>query len=323
MKKLKQRADLLVGIVLMLVLVAFSFTGSVSFKHLVMKIIIMGLFALSLNIQSGWGGLRPLGHGLMFGLGAYTYAITTVRMGMNPYLAVLVTFVFTTLVALFLGYLLVRKSDDLAFSFLSMGFCTLTYTIILKTSYLGVDAGISGVPRLPIAASDNAVYVMTILVVGVAVLLIYLLSKSRFSWIFRAVRENKEKASCIGIDIVRVQLMGYVISGLFACVAGMLYTMKNNGAYTYSCSVQLSMEALIMCLLGGMNNFWGPVLGATIVTLFNTQVTNSTIYANFWLGILTLFVVMFMQGGILDEGLHDQIRGLLAKLNRKGTEKHE
>ena len=115
--------------------------------------------------------------------------------------------------------------------------------------------------------------------------------------------------------------MGYVISGLFACIAGMLYTMKNNGAYTYSCSVQLSMEALIMCLLGGMNNFWGPALGAMIVTLFNTQVTNSTIYANFWLGILTLFVVMFMQGGILDEGLRDQIKTALIKYRRKGTGK--
>ena len=164
MKTLKSKTDLIAGVALTALLLGFSFSSSVSFKHLVMKIIIMGLFAMSLNIQSGWGGLRPLGHGLMFGLGAYTYAITTVRMGMNPYLAVLVTFVFTTLVALFLGYLLVRKSDDLAFSFLSMGFCTLTYTIILKTSYLGVDAGISGVPRLPFAVSDNATYLLTVVV---------------------------------------------------------------------------------------------------------------------------------------------------------------
>ena len=321
MKALKSKADLVTGVALIALLLGFSFSSSVSFKHLIMKIIIMGLFALSLNIQSGWGGLRPLGHGLMFGLGAYTYAITTVRMDMNPYLAVLVTVVFTVLVSMFLGYLLVRKSDDLAFSFLSMGFCTLTYTIIHKTSYLGVDAGISGVPRLPFAISDDATYVLTVVVVCIAVLLIYLLSKSQFSWIFRAVRENKEKATCIGVNIVRVQLMGYVISGLFACIAGMLYTMKNNGAYTYSCSVQLSMEALIMCLLGGMNSFWGPALGAMIVTLFNTQVTNTTIYANFWLGILTLFVVMFMQGGILDEGLRDQIKAFLVKRRRKGTEK--
>ena len=319
MNTLREKKDPIAGCIIFAFLMIFAGVGNVSMKHLVMKIIIMGLFALSLNIQCGWGGLRPLGHGLMFGLGAYTYAITTVRMHINPYIAVLITVVFTAAVSMFLGYLLVRKSDDLAFSFLSMGFCTLTYTIILKTSYLGVVAGISGFPRLPLADTDGKTYVLVVVVVSIMVLLIYLLSKSRFSWIFRAVRENKQKATCIGINIVRVQLMGYVISGLFACVAGMLYTMKNVGAYTYSCSVQLSMEALIMCLLGGMNNFWGPMLGAAIVVLFNTQVTNLTIYSNFCLGILTLFVVMFMQGGILDEGLHDQIKNLFGKLKKKGA----
>ena len=67
MKALKSKADLVTGVALIALLLGFSFSSSVSFKHLIMKIIIMGLFALSLNIQSGWGGLRPLGHGLMFG----------------------------------------------------------------------------------------------------------------------------------------------------------------------------------------------------------------------------------------------------------------
>lgn len=314
---LKDHRDLVVGGILAAFLLVSGLFANTSTMHLMMKVVIMALLALSLNVQTGLGGLRPLGHALMFGLGAYMYAISTVKWGLNPYLGIAAALAITCAIAIILGFLLVRRSDDLAFSFLSMGFCTLTYTAFLKLKYVGFDSGISNVPRLPGFESDKACFYLVIVVAIVMTFIIYQLSQSPFSWIFRACRENKKKAECIGVNIVKVQLFGYVLSGMFACVAGILYAMKNYGAYTSYIAVQLSMECLIMCLLGGMDNFWGPVLGAVIVTLFNTQVSNHTIYTNFFLGVLTLFVVMFVSGGILDADMPGRIKSVSSKLTGK------
>ena len=312
----RDRKNLLIGLVLLAVLLVFGFTSGDSVLLLLGKISIMALFAMSLNLQVGLAGLQPLGHSLFFGLGCYSYAIFVSKLGVNPYLAVLLALAVTFVLSLFVSFLLVRRSDVLSFTFLSMGLCTLAYTAVLKIQFVGMDAGMSNVPGLPFAAGIRPTYFLIVAVVAVMIFLIYLYLKSPFSWLLRACRDNRHKSECIGINIPHVRLIGVTVSNMFACVAGILMALRNNGAYTSSIAVQLSFEGLIMCLLGGLNSFWGPCLGAAIVTFFNTQITNLTLYTNFFLGILTMAVVFFLKGGILDPELEYKLRKLGRKLRK-------
>lgn len=283
------------------------------------KFMIMTLFALSLNLMVGYAGMMPLGQSVQLGIGAYAYTLL-IRAGVSISVSVLLAILFSVLSGLIIGYLCLRGKNGMTFAFLNMAIATLIYTIVNQTTFLGRDVGLPGAIRPPFAASTVSFGVLITAIVMVLVLLLYVMMHSPFALVVTALRENEERLNFLGINTVRFQLVIYVISALFSGIAGVLYSMYNQGAYPSFISTGLATQGLMMCLIGGMSTFFGPILGAVIVTVIVTEVSNFTIYWQAVLGVIIIACVLFFRGGILGP----QLKELLAKARaRKGGQAHE
>lgn len=295
----KIRRDAIIGAVIVAGMLIYSFFASTSVLDFMSRTVIMMLFASALNIILGFGGLRPLGMATYFGLGSYAYVILVVRIGWSKPLAVVGAMVLSMAISLFLNVLCLRANDDLAFAFMSMGINTLLFTMVYKIQYVGSDTGLTGNVRLDFASSPQGNFYLSFFVSVVCIVLIYLFFHSPFATVLKGSRENLERLTFVGMNTTNVRLYACMVSSFFVTIAGILYAMRNMGAFPVMFSTNTSTEGLIMCLIGGMYSFFGPILGAVIVTFLSTQVSILTNYYQFILGAIIVVCVLFLQNGLL------------------------
>ena len=281
----------IVGAAVCLFMLVYSFFAADSVLDFMSRTVIMMLFASALNIILGFGGLRPLGMATYFGMGAYSYVILVVRLGLSKPLAIIAAVATSMLISLGINILCLRANDDLAFAFMSMGINTLLYTMVYKIPYVGSDTGLTS------SASGN--FYLSFFVSVICIVLIYLFYHSPFATVLKGSRDNLERLTFVGMNTQNVRLYACMISSFFVTIAGILYAMRNMGAFPVMFSTNTSTEGLVMCLIGGMQSFFGPILGAVIVTFISTQVSILTNYYQFILGALIVFCVLFLQNGLL------------------------
>lgn len=293
------KRDLLAGSAIFVALLLIGIIAPDSIVDFVCKVIIMMLFAASLNIILGFGGLRPLGHATFLGLGGYMYVVLAIRCRLTLGASLLLSLAIAFVVALALGYLTLKSDNDMAFAFMNMGINIMLWTMVQKIPFLGSDTGLAAAVRMPFAQSSKGNYLLALGVCTVCIILIYLFYKSPFATVLQGSRENDERLLFLGINTRMVRLVAYVIAGMFAAVAGILYAMRNMGAYPTMLASNTSLEGLIMCLIGGMYSFFGPILGAAIETAVSTELPIFTRYYQAVLGIIVVLCVLFLQGGLL------------------------
>lgn len=291
--------DLITGSLVVLAFIVASLIGNVSTIDFLSRILVFMLFATAVNIILGYGGLRPLGQGMYLGLSAYSYLVLVVRFGINVYLALLLAIIITVLFSLIIGIVSLKSNDDLAFAFFNMGVNTVLFTAIQKMQIVGSDTGITGAVRLPFATSTQANFYVILAVTVVSIVAIYAFLKSPFARILVGSRENILRLTFVGVNTRNVRLIAYIISSFFCGIAGLLYAMRNLGAFPIMISTNASLDGLIMCLVGGMSHFFGPMLGATIMTFVTVQISNLTPYYQAIYGVIIILCILFLRGGIL------------------------
>lgn len=297
----KMKRDGLIGLLICVVMLGYSFFASDAVLDFMSRTVIMMLFATALNIILGFGGLRPLGMATYFGMGSYAYVIMVVRLGMSKPMAIIAALALSMLISLVINLLCLRANDDLAFAFMSMGINTLLFTMVYKIQYVGSDTGLTGNVRLDFAGSAAGNFYLSFFVCLICIVAIYLFYRSPFATVLQGSRENLERLTFVGMNTMHVRLYACMISSLFVTIAGILYAMRNMGAFPVMFSTNTSTEGLVMCLIGGMYSFFGPILGAVIVTFISTQVSIYTNYYQFVLGVIIVVCVLFLQNGILRE----------------------
>ena len=293
------RRDLTMGLAAYLVIFIISLFAAESVVDFMCRMVIYMLFASACNIILGYGGLRPLGQATYFGFGAYSYVFMMVRMHIPMVYALPAAIVLSVVLASFVGILCLRANDDMAFAFLNMGINTLLFTMTQKLQIIGSDTGITGATRLPFALSTSSNFYLCFTICCVCLILIWLLYRTPFAAVLKGSRENLERLTFLGYNTRMVRLVAYVIAGFFCSVAGVLYSMRNMGAFPTIVSPNASLDALIMCLIGGMNSFFGPILGAAIITTINVQLPIYTRYYQAIMGVIIVLCVLFMRGGLL------------------------
>ncbi len=298
-KSSTQTKDLFIGLVIVVVLLATSLVASDSIVDFMGRMIVYMLFASAVNIILGFGGLRPLGQGMYFGFSAYAYLFLVVRMHISIWIALPAALGLSIVLAFFIGILTLRANDDLAFAFMNMGMNILLWTIVQKLQIVGSDTGITGAVRLPFANSTRANFAVIFVVSLVSIIVIYQFLRSPFARVLKGSRENLERLTFIGVNTRNVRLVAYIVSSFFCAIAGLLYAMRNMGAFPAMISSNTSLDGLIMCLIGGMHNFFGPLLGAAIVTVINVQLPIVTKYYQAIEGVIVVICVLFLQGGII------------------------
>ena len=292
------KRDLVIGV---LVTIAYAIAGTMfgeSVSNVMSYVLIMTLFGLSFNLQFGYAGMTSLGHAMYFGTGGYVLVALCQKAHMNVWLACLLTlvicFVFYTLCGI-----VCLKNNMMTFTFLSMGISLSVSVAVSKWMFMGGTVGLN-CKVAPAWMNDYKVqYLFILAVVVVCTILIYMLSKSPFVMLLKGGRENEERLVFLGVNTHTLHTVVFVISGMFAAVAGMLFAFRNNGAYVASLDSGLSFEAIIMCVVGGASSFFGPVLGGLIVALVYNFLPQVTEYYQGFLGFFVLLIVYFMREGLL------------------------
>ena len=272
------------------------------------EMIIMALFATSLNLILGFGGMVSFGHAAFFGVGAYTVALLMKKAGAPLGLALVAAPCVAGVAAAVIGWFCVRLIG-LYFAILTLAFGQLLYMIAFQWyTFTGGDDGIHGIPKPAFLGPINY-YLLCLIIFLICLLVMKMIVDSSFGLSIRITRENPERAKFIGINVRRYQLINFVIAGFFAGLAGGLFTELNRFAQTEFLHWSKSGDAIFACLVGGMYSFIGPAIGSSILIflhIFIQQIHQSLveIWAIF-LGLILLGVVLLAPEGLV--GLYDRI----------------
>jgi branched-chain amino acid transport system permease protein len=245
------------------------------------------------------------GHGLFFGLGAYSFGLIMQRLGLPIPVAILMTVLLAAVVGLIVGAICVRLKE-IYFAFVTLAFQMLVHSIIIAWSPVtGGDQGLrGGIPRpafLGINLADQTqLYLFSGALLIVGLLLMRHLVASPFGYTLRMVRDNAARASFLGIDVYRVRLTAFVIAGVFASLGGVVMSLFVSGAYPEFAYWTMSGEAIFMVMLGGTTTFLGPLVGTVVLLLLNDFVTRTTEYHGIVLGSVILLFALGLRKGILD-----------------------
>ena len=268
------------------------------YVYLIALILATGLLATSLNLVLGYGGMYQFHHAVFYGMGAYTMTLLIVKAHAPFWLAFLAAPLVSATLGLLMGLICVRLSK-LYFGMLQISLGSLVWAVVFRWySFTGGGDGIHGVPLPDMIASSRGAYYFTLVVVVLCLLLMYRIVNSPFGKIFQAIRDNPGRSEAIGVDVQRHQLGGLVIAAFFAGIAGPLYVVIEGSVVPDLLFWTLSLEILIMCLLGGWYTFPGPMFGAAIVLSLRTFAGMYTEHWNLILGIILLVLIFCLPEGV-------------------------
>ncbi len=290
--------DLVNAVFVALVYFLVGIFGGTRVDLILNRVIVMALFAMALNLQFGYGGLPNIGGSLSFALGGFFMCAVVVKFHWSLPLAIIFALIAGVVASFILGFICLRNGE-LGFAFCSMGLTMVAVALCKKLQFFGFDTGLSAQVLPSFITNQREMFFFFFIIIAICTVIIYFFTKSPLMRIVVGTRENEERLTFLGVRVNNVRLVVYVLSNIMITIAGILYSMMNGGAYYGSMDVGTAIEAMLMCVMGGASVFFGPLLGATIVTLIKVFVSDFTIYYMFCLGIVTILVMYFIPDGIL------------------------
>lgn len=285
------------------VVVYVAFPG---YLVLATQVLIVGLFALSLDLLVGYAGLVSLGHAAFFGIGAYAAGLLSTAGWGDPTLGLVAAAAVAALVGYVSSHLIVRV-HGIAMLMITLGVCILLHELANRLSFItGGDDGLQGVAMAPVLglfAFDlfgRTAFFYTLAVVLAMLVLARGLVASPFGLSLRGIRENSRRMPAIGAPVaVRIRTV-YTMAAAFAGVAGALLAQTTEFVSLEVLSFQRSAEVLIILILGGTGRLYGGLIGAAVFMIGRDVLASANPqYWFFWLGLMLVLVVMFARGGIL------------------------
>jgi branched-chain amino acid transport system permease protein len=236
--------------------------------------------------------------------GAYPFVLLRKNFALSIPGGMALTLLFAAVLALVIGAICVRLTE-IYFAFLTLAFQMLIYSLMMNfVDLTGGDNGLSGIPRPPFLGIDLAnrdhFFAFACVVFVAAVLLMRIIVMSPFGYTLRLIRDNAQRATFLGINVFRAKLICFVLAGVFASLGGIIMALFSAGAYPNFAFWTNSGDAIFMIMLGGINVFLGPILGAVILQALNDVVTRYTSHYGLFLGLLILTIVLGFRRGLLD-----------------------
>jgi branched-chain amino acid transport system permease protein len=299
------RALGIAAVALVLVFALLAVSSSHALMDFVIRLASLAIFATSLNLLAGYGGMVSFGHGMFYGFGAYCFALTMQRAGVSIPVAILATLVGAALLATVVGVICVRLKE-IYFSFVTLAFQMLIHAIILAAMPLtGGDQGLrGGVPRPPFLGLDlsnqKQLCMFSAFLLVACLFAMHHIVASPFGATLRMIRDNADRAAYLGVAVDRVRLKAFVLAAIFASVGGLLQALFVSGAYPDFAYWTMSGEGIFVIMLGGTTTFLGPLLGSVLMLLLNDFVSRFTEYHGLALGSVILVVALGLKKGVGD-----------------------
>ncbi len=260
------------------------------------------LLCTGLNILIGYAGQISLGHAAFWGLGAYISGVLTAKFGWSSVLALAASVIGTCVVALFVGLPTLRlKGHYLAMATLGVG--VIIHVMFVQFSGLtGGPSGLVGVPSFSVGsitigtALENFYFIWAWTAIGLMGALN--LSQSRMGRALNAISSSDVAAECMGVNTYRYKVIIFVLSAAYAAVAGSLYVHYLNFAAPGTFGFMTSILLLTMVVVGGIGAFWGPVIGASILTILPEYLRAYEGLEELLYGMILVGVMMFLPKGL-------------------------
>ena len=275
------------------VAIAVPFVVSSFVTGILTTALVFAIFAVSLNIILGHGGLVSLGHAVFLGLGAYTVGLL-VQQGFNHLLLCLLAGVIVSmLVAALIGPIILR-TREIYFLMVTLAVGEVLRNIAISwRSFTSGDDGISGLNAGVIFGIDFSdgrnFYFLALGFLVITLILTAMLMSAPFGHALRALRDNRNRMSVLGVRPLSVQLTAFVIAGGLAGLAGGLFAYEKAFVSPTIFSVESSAQALLMVVVGGAGNLFGPVIGAFAVEGIRGI---GSIYTDRWQTVLGVLAVV-------------------------------
>ena len=292
----KKKSTLVVAVLVLLGILNYILPGF--YVRVLTEMTILGLFAMSLNLILGYGGLISFGHAAFYGLGAYVVALIMHYTNTSFIAALLLGAVLSGIFGIIIGAVCLRTTR-LYFAMLTMAISQLLYVIVFQWySFTKGDEGIHSIPISKYLSSPQNYFFFVLAIVALSLGLIWMIINSSFGYTLRAIRDNPERVVFLGVNVWIHRLVAFALAAFFAGVAGGLYVGYDHMAYAGLLHWSKSAEPMLMILLGGMHNFVGPLVGAAVFVILEMIMGRVTIYWLFILGLIILLLVMFLPRGI-------------------------
>jgi branched-chain amino acid transport system permease protein len=270
------------------------------------EIAIFAIFAASLHFLMSVGGLVSFGHAAYFGLGAYGVAFLAKLAGLPMLACLLLGPLLGFFGAALFGFFAVQLSG-VYFAMLTLAFAQIVWSIAFQwVEVTGGDNGILGVWPERWAASPAHFYLLSVGVAALAISALRVMVFSPFGYALRATRDSPLRSEAIGIDGKRVQWTAFVIAGAVAGVAGALFAYLKGSVFPDDLGISLSVDTLVMVLLGGVETVSGAVAGAIVYKALNIWLVSKTDLSKLVLGAVIVLIVVAFPKGIV--GMLETIR---------------
>ena len=268
--------------------------------------LLFGIAALSLNVLLGYTGLLSFGHALFFGCGAYTAGMLVKHLSITSIEILVPTSIITSIIlALLVGIVCVRHTR-IYFTMLTIAISQLFYALAHKLRPItGGDDGIRIYSTHVFGhevASITEFYYYILVAFFLCLFCLRIILRSPFGLTLQAIRDSELRARFAGISIIKYRLAAFVVSGLFAGIAGSMYALfLGQISPDDVLSVIRSGEFVAMTLLGGYTSFIGPIVGSFVFTYLKAVISSAALYWYLVFGILIVSIVIFVPTGLMGE----------------------
>ena len=305
---LKAKNALLFGLAFLVAALAPVGISSKFYLDVLTLIFFTAYIGQSWNILGGYAGQFSFGGVMFFGTGAYTSSILLITFGIPPIFGIFVAVLMGAFLGFLVGYLSFRSGlRGSYFALITLAFAELLRVLANSVEFTGGGVGLfltyaPGLKNLQFVSPTGFYYFsLFLLVISLAIAL--WLERSRFGAQLVAIRENEEAAEALGIDTLKCKLYAIMIMGGMGGAAGTFYAQK----YLYidppiSYSIALSVEMLLVSIVGGLGTVFGPLIGSTVLHVVNevarhfidTPGLSLIVY-----GVILIFIISYLPNGLV------------------------
>jgi len=286
--------------------------GGDQFLHIMIMVFLYAYLGSCWNIIGGYGGQFSIGHGVFFGVGAYTSSLLFARLGISPWIGMLVGGFLAALVGLVFGFVTFRFGlKGHFFALATIAFCKVVEIIALNWEFIGGAVGIVIPPRRPsffIFQFNQKAYFYYIMYgfMLLSILVVFLINNSKIGLYLAAIREDEDAAKALGVNLLKYKVYAITISAFFTALGGTFYAQYLTYIDpTFTLSVGISIEIIVRPILGGVGTIMGPILGAFILDPL-AEISRNFLggYSGVHLasyGALLIICCLFLPNGIIND----------------------
>lgn len=270
---------------------------------LINQTMINAIVVMGLNYITGMTGQMNMGTGGIYAIGAYGMALLTTKTGASPWLGLVLAVILGILIGRGLGYPSLRISG-IYLALTTIGFAEVVRLLLTNlTDFTGGAIGVQGIPRFSVLGyhlkTDKEYYYLLLVITVVLAITAKRIVSSKWGRVFQSIKDNPDAAEACGVNIAQIKILAFTLAAIYGCIGGALYACLMGYISSNTFNQDLSINYLVMMMIGGIGSVGGNILGAGLVTILPEMLRFLENY--YWLifSVVMLLFAIFMPHGLV------------------------